>query len=220
MKLFKYEGKNLDELKNKAFSDLNASENELFLKIDEEVVGILKKKKYILSVLIKEDVVKYIKNYIYDITKYMGINVNVEIKLRDNMILINLFSDDCSVLIGKNGKTLDSLQLLIKNTILVKTGIKAYMLEDEVLILANRSSNPGKKGLILANSIGVVDSDYYGNPDNDGHIMFAFFNIKDEDVEIKKGDAIGQGIFQKFLTVDNDLAKGERIGGFGSTSKN
>lgn len=130
MKLFKYEGKNLDELKNKAFSDLNASESELFLKIDEEVVGILKKKKYILYVLIKEDVVKYIKNYIYDITKYMGINVNAEIKLRDNMILINLFSDDCSVLIGKNGKTLDSLQLLIKNTILVKTGIKINILLD------------------------------------------------------------------------------------------
>ena len=102
---------------------------------------------------------------------------------------------------------------------LVKTGIKSYMMEDEVLILANRSSNPGKKGLILANSIGVIDSDYYGNPDNDGHIMFAFFNIKDEDIEIKKGDAIGQGIFQKFLTVDEDLAEGERLGGFGSTSK-
>lgn len=102
---------------------------------------------------------------------------------------------------------------------LVKTGLKAYMMEDEVLILANRSSNPGKRGLILANSIGVVDSDYYGNPDNDGHIMFAFFNIKDEDVEIKKGDAIGQGIFQKFLTVDEDLAEGARMGGFGSTSK-
>ena len=87
---------------------------------------------------------------------------------------------------------------------LVKTGIKAYMGEDEVLILANRSSNPGKKGLILANSIGVIDSDYYGNPDNDGHIMFAFYNIKDEDIEIKKGDAIGQGIFQKFLITDND----------------
>ena len=101
---------------------------------------------------------------------------------------------------------------------LVKTGIKAYMREDEVLILANRSSNPGKKGLILANSIGVVDSDYYGNPDNDGHIMFAFFNIKDEDIEIKKGDAIGQAIFQKFLITDNDVAKGERLGGFGSTN--
>jgi len=102
---------------------------------------------------------------------------------------------------------------------LVKTGIKAYMGEDEVLILANRSSNPGKKGLILANSIGVIDSDYYGNPDNDGHIMFAFYNIKEEDIEIKKGDAIGQGIFQKYLVTDNDVSQGERTGGFGSTSK-
>jgi len=102
---------------------------------------------------------------------------------------------------------------------LVKTGIKAYMGEDEVLILANRSSNPGKKGLILANSIGVIDSDYYGNPDNDGHIMFAFYNIKEEDIVIKKGEAIGQGIFQKFLVTDNDVSQGERTGGFGSTSK-
>ena len=102
---------------------------------------------------------------------------------------------------------------------LVKTGLKAYMGEDEVLILANRSSNPGKKGLILANSIGVIDSDYYGNPDNDGHIMFAFYNIKDQDIEIKKGEAIGQAIFQKFLITDNDVAGGERKGGFGSTSK-
>ena len=102
---------------------------------------------------------------------------------------------------------------------LVKTGIKAYMADDEVLIIANRSSNPGKKGLILANSIGVIDKDYYGNPDNDGHIMFAFFNVKDEDIEIKKGDAIGQAIFQKYLITDDDIAQGERMGGFGSTSK-
>ena len=102
---------------------------------------------------------------------------------------------------------------------LVKTGIKAYMEPDEMLCLYNRSSNPGKKGLILANSVGIVDSDYYGNPDNDGHIMFAFFNVKDEDIEIKKGDAIGQAIFQKFLVVDNDMATGERLGGFGSTNK-
>ena len=106
------------------------------------------------------------------------------------------------------------------NPTLVKTGIKAYMQDDEVLILANRSSNPKKKGLILANSIGVIDKDYYGNPDNDGHIMFAFYNRKDEDVEIKKGDCIGQGIFQKYLVTDDDIATGERLGGFGSTSKN
>ena len=102
---------------------------------------------------------------------------------------------------------------------LIKTGLKAYMQDDEVLMLYNRSSNPKKKGLILSNSVGVIDKDYYGNIDNDGHIMFAFYNIKDEDVEIKKGEVIGQAIFQKYLTVDNDNAEGERIGGFGSTNK-
>ncbi len=102
---------------------------------------------------------------------------------------------------------------------LIKTGIKAYMQDDEFLALYNRSSNPKKKGLILANSVGIIDKDYYENPDNDGHIMFAFYNIKEEDVVIKKGEAIGQGIFQKFFAIDNDSAEGERVGGFGSTSK-
>ena len=102
---------------------------------------------------------------------------------------------------------------------LIKTGIKAYMPEDEYLMLCNRSSNPKKKGLVLANGVGIIDSDYYENPDNDGHIMFAFYNIKEEGIEIKKGDCIGQAIFQKFAIVDNDNAEGNRLGGFGSTSK-
>ncbi len=101
----------------------------------------------------------------------------------------------------------------------VKTGLKAYMPEDEFLMLANRSSNPKKKGLILANSVGIVDADYYGNPDNDGLLMFAFYNNKDEDVIIKKGEAIGQGIFMKYLYADDDNATGVRTGGFGSTDK-
>lgn len=102
---------------------------------------------------------------------------------------------------------------------LVPTGLKAYMASDEVLYLYNRSSNPKKKGLILANSVGVVDRDYYGNIDNDGHIMFAFYNIKEEDILIKKGEAIGQGVFSKYLVVDDDSSDGERTGGFGSTDK-
>lgn len=100
---------------------------------------------------------------------------------------------------------------------LVPTGLKAYMLDDEVLLLYNRSSNPKKKGLVIPNSVGVIDKDYYGNPDNDGHFMFAFYNMKEEDIEIKKGEAIGQAIFTKFLITDNDNAEGERKGGFGST---
>ena len=93
------------------------------------------------------------------------------------------------------------------------------MQDDEMLCLYNRSSNPKKKGLILANSVGIVDKDYYGNPDNDGVIMFAFYNIKDVDVEIKKGECIGQGIFEKYLVTDSDNATGQRTGGFGSTGK-
>ena len=100
---------------------------------------------------------------------------------------------------------------------LIKTGIKAYMQECEYLMLANRSSNPGKKGLILANSVGIIDADYYGNADNDGHIMFAYYNVKEEDIEIKKGECIGQAIFLPFLMADGDVAEGVRIGGFGST---
>ena len=102
---------------------------------------------------------------------------------------------------------------------LVKTGIKAYMQKNEYLMLCNRSSNPFKKGLILANSIGIIDADYYENPDNDGHFMFAFYNFFDKDLEIKKGEVIGQAIFQKYCLVDNDKAEGQRESGFGSTSK-
>lgn len=104
---------------------------------------------------------------------------------------------------------------------LVHTGIKASMEEDEVLELYNRSSNPKKLGLILANSVGVVDADYYNNPDNDGEIMFAFYNIMPYDVIIKSGDRIGQGIFKKYLRPEKGLRikNAERTGGFGSTSK-
>lgn len=102
---------------------------------------------------------------------------------------------------------------------LVKTGLKAYMMDDEYLMLCNRSSNPKKRGLVMANSVGIIDADYYGNSDNDGAFMFAFYNVRGKDVIIKKGEAIGQAIFMKYLTTDNDNAKGLRKGGFGSTDK-
>ena len=101
---------------------------------------------------------------------------------------------------------------------MVGTGIKAQMDEDEVLMMYNRSGNP-KLGLVLANGVGVVDSDYFENPGNDGHIFFAFFNFSPEDVLVKKHQRIGQGVFQKFLLTNDDVEAGERTGGFGSTGK-
>ena len=102
---------------------------------------------------------------------------------------------------------------------MVKTGIKAKMEDNEVLLLFNRSSNPKKKGLIILNGVGVVDADYYGNAENDGEIAGLFYNMREEEVEIKAGDKIMQGIFVKYGITDDDAAEGERTGGFGSTGK-
>ncbi|MGC6769043.1 dCTP deaminase/dUTPase family protein [Enterococcus sp. LJL128] len=102
---------------------------------------------------------------------------------------------------------------------LVKTGIKAYMPQNEYLELVSRSSNPLKRFLLLANGVGVIDSDYYGNENNEGHIMFQFLNFGYEDVEIRKGERIGQGIFKPFLLADGDQVETERTGGFGSSGQ-
>lgn len=103
---------------------------------------------------------------------------------------------------------------------LVKTGIKSYFQEDEVLILANRSSNPGKRGLVLANSIGIIECDYYENPDNDGQLLYAFYNFFPVDTVLHKHDTIGQAYFQNFLIADKDnVLDQKRMGGFGSTDK-
>ena len=75
-------------------------------------------------------------------------------------------------------------------------------------------------GLTRANNVGLVDADYYGNPDNDGHIMFQLMNITDKEVQINYGDKIGQGVVTNFYITEDDDATGERLGGFGSTSMN
>ena len=104
----------------------------------------------------------------------------------------------------------------------VFTGVKCELMSNQVLILANRSSNPSKKGLVLLNGIGVIDADYYGNPDNDGEIAFEFYNMLDKVVEIKKGEKLGQGLILKFDKVEDDYISDPyktRSGGFGSTGK-
>ena len=100
---------------------------------------------------------------------------------------------------------------------LVATGVKAYMQRDEFLALFVRSSTPLKKGLVKGNGVGVIDSDYYSNPSNDGHIMMQLLNVTKEPVIIQKGERIGQAVFQKFLLADDDIAGEERMSGFGST---
>lgn len=107
-----------------------------------------------------------------------------------------------------------------KTTVRVFTGVKCKLLPDMFLLLANRSSNPAKKSLVLMNGIGIIDADYYGNPDNDGEMAFDFHNISTVDTIIKKGDKLGQGVIVKFIKTDDDYIANPtatRVGGFGST---
>lgn len=100
---------------------------------------------------------------------------------------------------------------------LVSTGMKIKLDDDEYLELLPRSSTPLKYWLILANSSGIIDSDYYNNLGNEGEIFLQFINLSPEDIQIRVGDFLGQGIIHKYYTTEDDCAGGERIGGMGST---
>lgn len=103
-------------------------------------------------------------------------------------------------------------------TVKIPTGVKAFMQPDEVLMIYPRSSIGFKTNIRLSNTVGIIDSDYYNNSDNEGHIWIKFYNPTDEDYVITIGDKIAQGIFTKFLTC-GDNPEEERNGGIGSTGK-
>jgi dUTP pyrophosphatase len=102
-------------------------------------------------------------------------------------------------------------------SVMIWSDIKAHMYYDNALLLIPRSSM-GKQPIMIANTIGLIDSDYYGNVDNDGNIGFRLLNLGNTPYEIKAGDRIGQGIFVKYGTIKDDAASGTRTGGFGSTN--
>lgn len=102
---------------------------------------------------------------------------------------------------------------------LVSTGMKCKLDPGTWLQLSVRSSSPLKYWLMMGNGIGVIDADYYNNPDNEGEIFFQIYNLSPFNIQIKKGEAIGQAIILPYDVTEDDVAGGERTGGFGSTSK-
>lgn len=120
-----------------------------------------------------------------------------------------------------NIKNVSSLtkQMKLKPT-LVPTGVKAYIPKGQYLQLSVRSSCPLKNWLILANGVGIIDSDYYSNPDNDGEIFFQIINLFPQDILLQKGDKIGQGVFLNYIRTADDAVVDLRTGGFGSTDEN
>lgn len=130
--------------------------------------------------------------------------------------------DGVGVLTSTPTFDLDSLAAITKRLktkpTLVSTGMKCKLEPGTYLELSVRSSCPLKYWLILGNSVGIIDADYYNNPDNEGEIFFQMINLSPYDIQLHKGDIIGQGIIKPYLTTEDDNASGQRIGGFGSTS--
>lgn len=121
---------------------------------------------------------------------------------------------------GYDFESLYDFTLKPNEIIKIPTGIKATMNSDEVLFIIVRSSMGFKYNVRLVNQVGVIDSDYYNNSDNEGHIFIKLHNQGNKDYIVKKGEKICQGIFTKYLTVDNEeKIEKERISGIGSTSK-
>ncbi len=121
MEKYVFEGKTEEEVILNALNELGVKEDELITKIKEETTGLLKKKKYVMEVIKKSDVLEYAKKYIKDITMGMGIDVNLETRRTKEHLIIKLHTDNNSIIIGKNGRTLASLQTLVRQSIYAKT---------------------------------------------------------------------------------------------------
>lgn len=130
IKVYEYVEKNSELAKEKALYELKSSESDLFMKETEESGGLFKSKKVKLEIIKKDELIEYVKELLTNITSKMGLEVKIEAKKRDEYIKFNLFSSNNSILIGKGGKTIDSLQAIVRSSVLNNTGFKVNIIID------------------------------------------------------------------------------------------
>lgn len=123
MELKKYEGKNKEEILKKILKELNCNQNDLFLKSEFIEGKLFKSSKYIVSVVTKKEIIEYISEYIQNLSRCMKINIESEILESEDIFKVTLVSDQNAILIGKEGRTLNSIQLLLKQSIKNKIGL-------------------------------------------------------------------------------------------------
>ena len=122
MKKYEFIGKNKEEAIELATSELNCEEKDLIINEKEQKGGLFKSKKVVIEVVKNTDVIEFIKESLLNLTKSMGVNSNIEVKVRDDVLNIVLYSDNNNILIGKNGRTIDALSLVIKQMIQNEVG--------------------------------------------------------------------------------------------------
>lgn len=149
-----FEGKNKEELLNKALNELNASTDEVYYDIKEETSGgLFKSKKYSLNIILKEDLVEYVKTYLKEILDLMGIKAEMEVQKREKFIKVNMFSDNNPILIGKNGRTMNSLGLIIRQVIQNKLGIRVNIILDVEEYKEKQQKNIERLAIKLAKEV-------------------------------------------------------------------
>lgn len=111
--LHRYEGKSLEALKNQCLEELNTAIDDLYI-FETEETGLLKSKKYIIEVITKKEIIDQIKDFINELSKKMNIEIHSEIRIEENNINVLLVTDNNNIMIGKDGKTLNSIQIILR----------------------------------------------------------------------------------------------------------
>lgn len=152
MKTNIFEGRNFDEAKEKALQELNINENDLIIKLKSQKQGLLKK-NVIIEVININDVTNYLKETIKEITSLMNIKVNLEIKRTNNVLAITIFSDNNSILIGKNGTTIQSLQNIIRQMLPTEVNEKYKIVLDVENYKEKKLENLKQTAKIIAKQV-------------------------------------------------------------------
>lgn len=112
--LHRYEGKNLETLKSQCLEELNVKEDEIYIFESEEETGLFKGKKYIIEAITKEEIINQIRQFIKELAKNMNIEINSEIRIEGENINVLLVTDNNNIMIGKDGKTLNAIQIVLR----------------------------------------------------------------------------------------------------------
>ena len=130
MKIREYEGKDKETLLQDALEELGVKEEDVLYNVTSQKVGLLKKEVFTLHLVTNEDIVAYVKEYLADLTKDMGLEVQFESKIRDNQLIIKMYSDNNNILIGKGGQTLKALTTVVKQVIYNQINAYPHILLD------------------------------------------------------------------------------------------
>ena len=130
MELMVFEGKEEKEILAKALEELNVTEEEVVYYVTKTKGGLLKKEVVSVHLTTLEKIVEFLKEYLTNLTKDMGLDVSFESKIREKQITIKMYSDNNSILIGKSGQTLQALTTVLKQIVYNETKQYPYLILD------------------------------------------------------------------------------------------